>query len=302
MEKIVVICGPTGIGKTNFAINIAKSLNGEIISADSMQVYKHMNIGTAKPEKKELKQVCHHLIDIVDPKDDFNAGRFVKLADKAIKNIINKKKIPIVAGGTGLYIKALLYGLFEEKITFKKTLNQSIKKPDEHKNSSLYKKLKKHDPQAAKKIHPNDSFRVIRALKIYYETGKKISEQQKKHDFKDLRYKCIKIGLGIERKILYESINKRVDMMINKGLLKEVKTLIDNGYDNNLKSMQSIGYKHMSMFIEKKIDWKEAIELLKRDTRRYAKRQFTWFKSDKKIVWLEPSQFEHAKKIIKDFL
>ncbi len=302
MKKIIVICGPTGIGKTSFAISIAKRFNGEIISADSMQIYKYMDIGTAKPSPDELKQAKHHLIDFLDPKENFDAGQYVKAADKAIEDITKLGKIPIVAGGTGLYIRALLHGLFRLKPINSKILSQLNTELEEKGSKALYQKLNKCDPKAAKKIHPNDSFRVIRALEVCQTSGQKISDRQKNHNFEDLRYHYLTIGLTQDREKLYDRINKRVDIMLSQGLLNEVVGLAQNGYPFNLKSMQSIGYKHMSMFIKNEVDWPEAIRLLKRDTRRYAKRQFTWFNKDKNIHWLRPSQFDEAQRLIKEFL
>ena len=302
MKKIIVICGPTGIGKTTFAISVARRFNGEIIGADSMQIYKHMNIGTAKPDPEELKQARHHLVGFLDPKDDFDAGLYVKAADKSIEDITNRGKIPIIAGGTGLYIRALLHGLFRSKAICGKTVSRLTRDLEEAGSLSLYQKLEKCDPKAAQKIHPNDSFRVIRALEVYQTTGQRISARQKNHGFDDLRYKSIKIGLYMDRKKLYDRINKRVDVMLNQGLLNEVTTLVEKGYSFDLKSMQSIGYKHMAMFMNNEVDWADAVRLLKRDTRRYAKRQFTWFRKDKEIIWLMQSQFDLAEKLIKEFL
>jgi len=302
MKKIIIICGPTGIGKTTFAISVARRFNGEIIGADSMQIYKHMNIGTAKPEPEELSQIPHHLVDFLDPKDDFDAGQYVKAADKSIEDMTTRGKIPIITGGTGLYIKALLYGLFRSEPICEKTLSQLTRDLGEAGSLNLYQKLEKCDPKSAQKIHPNDSFRVIRALEVYQTTGQRISDRQKNHDFDDLRYNSMKIGLTMDREKLYDRINKRVDVMLNQGLLNEVTTLVENGYSFDLKPMQSIGYKHMGMFIENKVSWEEAVRLLKRDTRRYAKRQFTWFRKDKEIIWFQPSQFDLAEKLIKEFL
>ena len=302
MKKIIVICGPTGIGKTSFAISIAKKFNGEIIGADSMQIYKYMDIGTAKPSPEELKLARHHLVNFVDPKEDFDAGQYVKAADKAIEDIIIREKTPIIAGGTGLYIRALLHGLFRSEPICLQTLSQLTKELEEKGNTSLYQKLVTCDPKAAKKIHPNDSFRVIRALEVCQTTGQKISDRQKNHNFEDQRYNYLKIGLYLDRKVLYDRINKRVDVMLAQGLLNEVTKLVQKGYSFNLKPMQSIGYKHMAMFINNEVDWQEAVRLFKRDTRRYAKRQFTWFHRDKDINWLMTSQSDEAQKLIKEFL
>jgi len=302
MERIIIICGPTGIGKTSFAIKAAKRFNGEIIGADSMQIYKHLDIGTAKPDTEELKSATHHLVDFLDPKKDFDAGMYVKEADKAIKDIIARGKLPIIAGGTGLYIRALLHGLFRTTPADEKILEQLTKELAKKGSLHLYQKLEQCDPDAAKKIHSNDSFRVIRALEVYQTTGRKISDRQKNHNFDDVRYENLKIGLHMDRKMLYERINKRVDIMLNQGLLKEVTTLVENGVTFDLKPMQSIGYKHMAMFLKGEVDWDEMVRLLKRDTRRYAKRQFTWFSRDKDINWLVPAQFDQAEILIKEFL
>lgn len=302
MKRIIVICGPTGIGKTSFAISIAQQFNGEIIGADSMQIYQYMDIGTAKPEPEELRQVRHHLVDCVDPGTDYDAGQYVRDADTAIEQVAGQGKIPIVAGGTGLYIRALLHGLFRSRPVCCDTLSHLNSLLKEKGSQALHDLLEKADPMAAEKIHPNDSFRVIRALEIYQTTGRRISDQQYQHNFSDQRYQCIKIGLSMDREALYDRINKRVDLMLDQGLLNEVIGLVEKGYSFDLKPMQSIGYKHMAMFINKDVDWEEAVRLLKRDTRRYAKRQFTWFRRDKEIHWLEPSRLDQASALIKEFL
>ncbi|OGR27722.1 MAG: tRNA (adenosine(37)-N6)-dimethylallyltransferase MiaA [Desulfobacterales bacterium RIFOXYA12_FULL_46_15] len=302
MKRIIIICGPTGVGKTPLAVRVAQKFNGEIVGADSMQIYRHLNIGTAKPDPEEMDLVRHHLIDCIDPKDEFDAGRYVKLADKAIQDITSRGKIPIITGGTGLYIKALLNGLFRSESICTETLSRLALELKEKGVHALYEKLSECDPKAADRIHPNDSFRVIRAIEVFQTTGNRISDYQKRHSFHDHRYESLKIGLYLEREKLYDRINQRVDMMMNKGLLNEVLSMVENGYSFNLKSMQSIGYKHMAMFIQKKIDLPEAINLLKRDTRRYAKRQFTWFNKDKDIAWYNPLEINGIEKLIKDFL
>jgi len=302
MKRIIIICGPTGVGKTSFAIQIAQKFNGEIVGADSMQIYQHMNIGTAKPDLEEMRLIRHHLIDFVDPKEEFDAGRYVRAADEAIEDIICRGKIPIITGGTGFYIKALLNGLFRSESICKKTLSRLTRELEEKGTHALHEKLTECDPKAANKIHPNDSFRVIRALEVFQTTGNKISKHQEGHNFDDQRYTGLKIGLYMEREKLYDHINQRVDVMMNKGLLNEVASLVEKGYSFNLKSMQSIGYKHMAIFIRNEVDLPEAIRLLKRDTRRYAKRQFTWFHKDLDIIWLKPSEINEAEKRIKEFL
>jgi len=267
-----------------------------------MQIYKYMNIGTAKPEVEELMQARHHLVNFVDPKNEYDAGKYVKAADEAIADIFFRGKVPIVAGGTGLYIKALISGLFRSEPICEETVLRLTEELEEKGCMALYQKLVLCDPNAAAKIHPNDSFRVIRALEVYQKSGQKISDRQSSHHFGEQRYVSLKIGLTMEREKLYERINKRVDMMLDNGLLNEVIALKENGYDFNLKPMQSIGYKHMAMFIKKKVDWEEAVRLLKRDTRRYAKRQFTWFHKDTDIHWINPSESGVAESLIKEFL
>jgi tRNA dimethylallyltransferase len=301
-SKIVVICGPTGIGKTSFAIKLAQKFNGEIIGADSMQIYKYMDIGTAKPDEMEKRQARHHLIDVVEPDEPFDAGMYATHADKAIKSILSLGKLPIIAGGTGFYIQALLYGLFRSKPADANVLEKLTLLLKEKGAHYLYERLKLCDPEAAKKNHSNDVFRVVRALEVFEITGEPISKKQSEHDFKDQRYKCLKFGLKMDREKLYQRINQRVDIMLDQGLIKEVKRLNKQGYSFDLKSMQSIGYKHMGMFLNQKADWQEAVRLLKRDTRRYAKRQFTWFKKDKQIIWVEPEEIEKAILHIKNFL
>jgi tRNA dimethylallyltransferase len=302
MKKIITICGPTGIGKTGFAIALARKFNGEIIGADSMQIYKHMDIGTAKPDSHELQLAPHHLVDFLDPKAEFDAGQYASLAGKTIESLYNNDKLPIVAGGTGLYIRALLHGLFRAQPVCEKTLADLTRIQKEKGNLFLYEQLKHQDPVAAQKIHPNDSFRLIRALEVFKTTGQPISAKQKAHDFKESKYQSLTIGLHMDRKKLYERINQRVDIMISQGLLNEVNLLVEKGYSLDLKPMQSIGYRHMGMFLNGEVDFDEAVRLLKRDTRRYAKRQFTWFNKEPDLIWLEPSQTDKAFDLIKDFL
>lgn len=302
MKKIIIFCGPTGIGKTSFAINAARIFNGEIVGADSMQIYKLMDIGTAKPDPEELAAARHHLVDFLDPKEEFDAGRYVKTADAAIEDIVNRNKLPIIAGGTGLYIKALINGLFRSYPVCQEVIDRLMKEGEEKGSEYLHKRLQQCDPHSARKIHANDTFRVVRALEIFETNGVLMSECQNEHHFGQKRYETLKIGLHMDREILYERINQRVDVMLRQGLYEEVLALIANGYSPELKSMQSIGYKHMSMYINGEVDWEEAVRLLKRDTRRYAKRQFTWFNKDAEIQWVEHDQFDTAKDLIKEFL
>jgi len=299
--KIVIICGPTGIGKTSVAIDIAGSVNGEIISADSMQIYKYMDIGTAKPTIEEQSRVRHHLIDIVDPDENFDAAKFSKRAHEKIAELYTRGIAPLVVGGTGLYIKALAHGLFDADAANLDIRKRLKKEAVISGTGVLHKRLTACDPDAAGRIHPNDTYRIIRALEMVEATGKTISKHQEDHGFTDKRYVVIKIGLKMERKVLYDRINKRVDAMIEKGLVDEVKCLLDRGYSENLKSMQSIGYRHIVDFIKGRLSWDETLRTIKRDTRRYAKRQMTWFNADPEIVWANPNNVEDIMLRVKDF-
>ncbi|MCF8125997.1 MAG: tRNA (adenosine(37)-N6)-dimethylallyltransferase MiaA [Desulfotignum sp.] len=302
MEKIITICGPTGIGKTGFAIALAHACNAEIIGADSMQIYKYMDIGTAKPDAREMARAPHHLVDFLDPAREFDAGQYADMAVKKIETITQKGRVPIVAGGTGLYIRALLYGLFRSKPVCEKTLAQLTRVLADKGSRYLHRQLGECDPAAAGKIHPHDGFRIIRALEVFLTTGVPISKRQRKHNFSQARFKSLTLGLYMDRTSLYDRINRRVDAMMAKGLFAEVQGLLQKGYSLDLKSMQSIGYRHMGWVIKGETDLDTAVRLLKRDTRRYAKRQFTWFKKEPGIVWITPSQTDHALAMAKDFL
>jgi tRNA dimethylallyltransferase len=300
--KIVIICGPTGIGKTSVAINIAGAVNGEIISADSMQIYRYMDIGTAKPTIKEQSRVGHHLIDIVDPDENFDAAKYAKKAHEKIVELYTHGIASLVVGGTGLYIKALTHGLFDAEAANLDTRKKLKKEAVISGTGFLHKRLTACDPEAASRIHPNDTYRIIRALEMIEATGKTISKHQEDHGFTDKQFRVIKFGLAIEREALYHRINQRVEAMIEKGLVDEVKVLLDRGYSENLKSMKSIGYRHIVDFIKGRLSWDETLRTLKRDTRRYAKRQMTWFNADPEIVWAKPEDAEDIIWRVKDFL
>ncbi len=300
--KIIVVCGPTGIGKTSTGIEIAGVFNGEIISADSMQVYRYMDIGTAKPTTDERARVRHHLIDIIDPVESFDAAQFAKSAHKVIIELHGRGITPFVVGGTGLYIKALVHGLFRAKPADKNTRMRLKKEAVVRGTDFIYKRLSECDPGSAERIHPNDTYRIIRALEIYETTEKAISKYHREHKFADSPFKFLKIGLQINREALYDRINRRVDAMVDAEFVDEVKGLLEKGYSADLKSMQAIGYRHMIDFIEGRISWDEALRTLKRDTRRYAKRQLTWFRADPEIVWVEPEQVKDIHGLIKSFL
>lgn len=301
--KIVVVLGPTAAGKSDIAMELALQLNGEIINADSQQVYRQMNIGTAKPSRGECETVPHHLIDIVDPDEEFNVARYRELAAAGVHDIQKKGKPAIVCGGTGLYIKALTRGLFvgpaqDAEIRAALTLEASVSglRP-------LYERLERVDPSATSWIHPNDRQRIIRALEVYQLTGRAMSEWQKQHGFTEGPFETLKIGLYRERAELYDLIDERCDRMIEKGLVDEVKGLCEKGYSLALKPLRSVGYKHVGWFLQGQMTLKEAAFLMKRDTRRLAKRQLTWFRSDREIRWFHPGvERVKIRHVVQEFL
>lgn len=300
--SIVVVCGPTGIGKTTTAIAIAQAQGGEIIGADSMQIYRRMDIGTAKPNAAERARAVHHLVDVVDPDEDFDAALFAGMAGRVITELSGRGVLPVVAGGTGLYIKALTRGLFESAAGDPDIRAGLRAEADEKGAAALFGELEKVDPQAAARIHPNDTYRVLRALEVHAATGRPLSRLQAAHAFADEKYRCLKIGLTMDREKLYARIDQRVDAMLAAGLEGEVRNLLDMGYAPELKAMQSIGYRHMTAYISGQMDWEAMVATLKRDTRRYAKRQFTWFRADPQMRWFEPGETEKILELVRRFL
>lgn len=300
--KGVVICGPTGVGKTAVAIALSRFFNGEIINADSMQIYRYLDIGSAKPTPDEQKAVRHHLIDIVDPDEPFDAARYSTLASDTMKRLHERNVISFVAGGTGLYIKALLHGLFRDRPCNPSTIASLQKETAEKGSGLLHERLKAVDPVSASKIHPNDAFRIIRALEVFMETGRPISAFHQGHGFAEGRIEAIKIGLTMERDKLYERIDRRVDQMIDAGIVDEVKKVIGLGYSTDLKPMKSIGYRHVTEYLAGLRSWDETLLLFKRDSRRYAKRQLTWFRNDPEILWFHPSEIEPMKNVVDQFI
>ncbi|PKM92932.1 MAG: tRNA (adenosine(37)-N6)-dimethylallyltransferase MiaA [Elusimicrobia bacterium HGW-Elusimicrobia-4] len=300
MKTVIVILGPTASGKTDVAVKLAKKINGEIISADSRQIYKYMDIGTNKPEKLQLKTVSHHLINITEPTENFSAGNFVKLADKKIEEIYRRKKIPIVVGGTGLYIKALIDGLI--KIPSNKEIRTIL--TDYYKKMGLIhcnKLLEKLDPKTAKVIDEKNPVRVMRAIEICLLTDKKFSELKK--ETKKPKYNFLIFGLSSDRNELYKKINTRVDRMITKGLIKETAKLTKKyAYASKNAILQNtIGYSEIIKFLDGKLSKKEAIDLIKQNTRHYAKRQMTWFNKDKRIVWIDSENDPLKNILVKSF-
>jgi tRNA dimethylallyltransferase len=298
---LVIINSPTATGKTELAISLALEFGGEIISADSLQVYRTLDIGTAKPSKEQRSKVKHHMIDVVDPDEKFNAAFFAEQARIIIADLARKGKPIFVVGGTGLYIRALLKGIIETPEVDENIRNHYRQLRESHGKEYLYHLLKHRDSDAAGKISPNDSVRVIRALEVLEQTGESISAIQKRHSFADCPYKTYKIGIQIDRKELRQRIIMRTEKMIAEGLLDEVKSILDRGYSYKLKPLQSLGYKQVIGFLRKEYNWENALDLIKRDTWQYAKRQLTWFKADKEINWFKPDLFAEIRKNVEKY-
>ena len=300
--RLIIIAGPTGVGKTDIAIQLAREYSGEIISADSMQVYRYMDIGTAKPSPAERLLVRHHLIDVVDPDESFNAALFISKARNIIHELCILKKTVFVIGGTGLYIRALLGGLFDGPDANEGLRASYRRELARHGKTYLHEKLKSFDKKAAWNINPKDTVRIIRALEVFETSGQSITEKQETHRFNERPYETLRIGLVREREILFERIDQRADQMIEDGFTREVQSLLDRGYDGTLKPMQSIGYKHMVHYIQGICSLQEAVRLMKRDTRHYAKRQMTWFGTDREMTWFFPGDFDALREKVDAFL
>ena len=292
-QSLIIIAGPTAVGKTALSIELAKSINASIISADSMQVYKHMDIGSAKVTKEEMQGIKHYLIDVLEPEDNFNIATFKQYAKNDIEYIKKEGKIPIIAGGTGFYIQALLYDInFDDKADKSDEIRDRIENLRiENGNEYIHNMLKEIDEKAAINIHPNNVKRVIRALEYYYLTGNKISKHNEVERIKESPYNFKYFVINEDRELLYKNIDKRVDIMIEKGLINEVKALKDRGLTKEHVSMQGLGYKEILSYLNNEITLEEAIYIIKRDTRHFAKRQITWFKREKDVIWINKEDF-----------
>lgn len=302
-EKLLIITGPTGIGKTSLSIEIAKRVNGEIISADSMQIYKYMNIGTAKIKDEEMNAIPHHLIDFLELDEDFSVSDFRERAKVIITKLNTEDKIPMVVGGTGLYINSLVYDLNFTRVASDEAIRSRLEGiKEEFGNEYLLNILREIDPKSAEKINVNDTKRVIRSIEIYEITGKPMSQHN--NNFRKLNedYDLVIIGLNMDRKELYNRINQRVDIMIEEGLIDEVKSLLSSGYDKNLVSMQAIGYKEIIMYLENEITLDRAIELIKQGSRNYAKRQLTWFRRDDRVKWFNRDEYSDFNELVIDVI
>jgi tRNA dimethylallyltransferase len=299
--KLIIIAGPTASGKTGLAVKLAHEFNGEIVNADSMQVYRYMDIGTAKPTMDQREWIPHHLIDVVDPDEEFNASVYRRLAVPAINSVIERSKTCFVAGGTGLYIKALLGGLMECPSSDPELKDALISECMEKGSPFLHDRLNKLDPESAARIHPNDKARVIRALEIISLSDRPPSSIMNQHAFNDKMFRTLKICLDVGRDELYDRINRRCDHMIESGLVEETEALFEKGFSSQLRSMKSLGYRHAVSLLNKDWSTEEMIYNLKLDTRRYAKRQLTWFRGDAEMVWLEPGNMEAIRSRIGKF-
>lgn len=293
-KPMIILSGPTAVGKTALSIELAKRVNGAIISADSMQVYKHMDIGSAKIMPDEMGGIKHYLIDALEPSEEFNIVIFQKMAKEALDEIYANGQIPIIAGGTGFYIQALLYDIdFENQDTneaYRAELEEIAKTQG---NEVLHNRLKEVDPVSAEKIHANNVKRVIRALEFYELTGKPISEHNEVEQQKESPYNFAYFVLTDDRENLYKRIDLRVDIMLENGLLDEVKKLKEMGYHREMVSMQGLGYKEILDYLDGKLSLEEAIYILKRETRHFAKRQLTWFRREKDVIWMDKSKYEY---------
>lgn len=300
-NKIIVLVGPTAVGKTYASIELAKRFKTEIISADSMQIYKGMDVGTAKITEDEKQGITHHMIDIIYPDDSYSVSDFKTESEKIIDKILMENKIPIIVGGSGLYVNSLIYDLdFGKAKSDNKIRDYYTTLYNEHGEDYLYEILKKIDPEAAEKIHKNNIKRVIRALEVHDITGIKFSETNTDIRKQSNKYECILIGLSMDRKVLYDRINERVDKMLSEGLVEEVKALIDKGYNKNLVSMQAIGYKEIIDYLAGNMSLEESLNILKRNTRRFAKRQFTWFLRDENVKWFNISSVKEIDNTVDD--
>lgn len=303
-RPLIILTGPTAVGKTALSIRLAKKVNGEIISADSMQVYKGMDIGSAKVSKEEMDGVKHYLIDVLDPSDEFNVVKFQEMAKEAMEEIYSKGKIPIIAGGTGFYIQSILYDIDFEKNENDREYRTYLENiaATEGGEKKLYEMLENIDPKSAVSIHENNVKRVIRALEFFQETGTPISEHNEEQREKKSPYNFCYFVLNDDREKMYANIEKRVDIMLDTGLVAEVKTLHEKGYHKEMVSMQGLGYKEILDYLNGEISLDRAVYLIKRDTRHFAKRQLTWFRREKNVTWVNKPDFHYDNDLILEYM
>ncbi|MGH7926579.1 MAG: tRNA (adenosine(37)-N6)-dimethylallyltransferase MiaA [Candidatus Binatia bacterium] len=299
--KIVIILGPTAVGKSDLALELSAHISGEIVNADSQQVYRYMDIGTGKPSIEDRECIRHHLIDVVNPDEEFNAAMFSQLATEVIWQVHERNHGVVVCGGTGLYIKALTRGLFRGPGQDPELRQSFQREIDEKGLGPLYRRLFDLDPTVASSIHPNDRQRTIRALEVFQLTGKPLSHWQREHAFREEAFEALKIGLNRERGELYDRINRRSERMIQDGLLEEVRALVNRGYSVDLKPLRSVGYLQMGRVLAGTQELPAAIEQMKQDTRRLAKRQLTWFRGDREVLWYHPNQRQEILETVNRF-
>jgi len=302
-KPLIIIAGATAVGKTELSVELAKTIGGEIISADSMQVYRGMDIGTAKITRNEMKDVPHYMIDILDPNEDFNVYEFQRFAKEYLQTIYHNDHIPILVGGTGFYIQSLLYDIdFSSEENDKQYRNELELLAEEKGNSYLHDLLKEVDFSAAEQIHPNNRKRVIRALEFFHETGTRISTHNEEQSQKESPYNYVYFVLNRNRDTIYKRINKRVDKMFEDGLIREVSHLLESGTNEDALSMQGLGYKEVIPYLKGMCSLEEAKELLKQNTRHFAKRQITWFKREKDTIWLSYEDFDNTQKMLENIV
>ena len=290
----VILTGPTAVGKTALSIALAKAIGGEIISADSMQVYRHMDIGSAKIMPEEMEGVPHHLIDVLEPAEEFNVVVFQKLAKQAVEEIYSRGHIPILVGGTGFYIQALVYDIDFTENNEDTALRQALEEQARREGADvLYERLRAVDPESCESIHAHNIKRVIRAIEFYEKTGKKISDHNREQRQNDSPYHFAYFVLTDSRDKIYQRIDERVDLMMAHGLMEEVRALRDRGCRRDMVSMQGLGYKELLACLEGEISLEEAVYLIKRDTRHFAKRQLTWFRREKEVIWVDKTVYDH---------
>lgn len=293
-KPLIILTGPTAVGKTKASIGLAKAIGGEIISADSMQVYRHMDIGSAKITKEEMADVPHYLIDVLEPEEEFHVVRFQQMAKAAMADIYSRGKIPIIVGGTGFYIQALLYDIDFTENEGDSVYREKLEALAKEKGAAyLHGQLAMVDPKSAEEIHANNIKRVIRALEFYHQTGQKISEHNERERQKESPYQFCYFVLNDRRECLYERIAQRVDQMIRNGLVQEVQTLKERGCTKQMVSMQGLGYKEIFSYLEGDCSLEEAVYIIKRDTRHFAKRQLTWFKRERDVIWVQKDELNY---------
>lgn len=301
-SPLICLVGPTAVGKTEIAIQLAQQLDAEIVSLDSRQIYREMDIGTAKPTPDQRRAIPHHLIDCVDVDQPFSVAEYQRLADVTIAEIWERSKRVMAVGGAGLYFRGIIDGLFDGPGADVEIRAKLQREADEHGNVALHERLRQCDPEAADRVHPNNLVRVIRALEVYELTGKPISALQQQWKMEEPRYSFRAFGLDMPREVLYRRIEDRVDLMVAAGLVEEVKGLLDRGYPRNCVAMQSFGYKELTDYVDGVRTLDEAIALLKQNTRRFAKRQLTWFRKDPRIEWIDISRFSSIDGIVDNLL